>query len=250
MLIPSTWQIPNSIRNRLGTRTVGRQRAIIEEGQLLLVLHNPPGPDQRERDGVLYWRNPAGEWNCNRGGSGPGSLKRHVQQYAELEVQLNGDLENAAATDDLFDLLEKLVPLVRSARNLYQAIQSARDAFKGDAFLIEMRDLSYDVQRNFELLELDARNAVQHRMARDTEKQAQLSRQALRASHRLNILAALFFPIMALSSMLGMNLNHGLDPTNTLIFWTVFTAGIVLGVGIMTWVLAPAKDQDKAQDNG
>jgi hypothetical protein len=242
MQIPSTWQVPDKLRNRLSTRTVGRQRAIIEDCHLLLVLHNPPGPDQREREGVLFWRNLAGEWFCNRGGSGPGSLKRHVQQYADIEVQLTADLENVTTTDALFDLIEKLVPLVRSGRNMYQAIQTARDAIKADPFLIEMRDVSYDVQRNLELLEQDARNAVQHRMARDTEKQAQLSRHALRASHRLNILAALFFPIMAVSSMLGMNLNHGLDQHNAIIFWTVFVAGIALGIGIMAWVLSPAKD--------
>ena len=241
-MIPTTWQVPNSLRQRLGTRTVGRQRAIVEEGHLLLVLHNPPGPDQREREGVLFWRSPAGEWQFNRGGPGPGGLKRHVLSYLELEAKLTAEYETAAGIDSLFELMEQVVPLARASRSMHQAIQSARDAIGADAALIEARDLAYEAERNLELLQQDLANAVQHRMARETEKQAQLSRQALRASHRLNVLAALFFPIMALSSVLGMNLAHGLDQNNVLIFWTIFVFGLVLGLIIIAWVLSPVRN--------
>ena len=34
------------------------------DGHLLLVLHLPPGPDDSKREGVLFWRNPAGEWQA------------------------------------------------------------------------------------------------------------------------------------------------------------------------------------------
>src|SRR5690606_30487046 len=114
---------------------------------LLLVLHKPPGPDDREREGVLFWRNPAGEWQSSRGGNGPGSLKRHVQSYGELEAKLTAQYEKADGLTSLFDLLEALTPLVRAARNLHLALQSARDAIT-DPFVIEMRDLAYEIQRN------------------------------------------------------------------------------------------------------
>jgi len=58
MIIPHNWQIPEAIRSRVGTHTYGRQRAIIEEGHLLLILHNKPEPDQDEREGTLFWRTP------------------------------------------------------------------------------------------------------------------------------------------------------------------------------------------------
>ena len=50
MIIPPTWNLPEAIRVRLGQSTYGRQRAIVEEGHLLLVLHKPPGPDDRGRE--------------------------------------------------------------------------------------------------------------------------------------------------------------------------------------------------------
>jgi hypothetical protein len=237
MIIPPTWTLPDSIRARLGQTTYGRQRAIVEEGHLLLVLHKPPGPDDESREGVLFWRPPAGEWQCSRSGPGQGSLKRHVQSYAELEAKLVQDYEKATDTSLLFDLVEALTPLSRAARNMHQALQAARDAIKADTFLIEMRDLAYEVDRNFDLLLEDARNAIQYRTAREAEEQGRLSREALAASHRLNTLAALFFPLTAVAGIFGMQLDHGLDPRSPMIFWAIAVVSVGLGFGMKSWVL-------------
>lgn len=242
MIIPPTWSLPDAIRNRLGQNTYGRQRAIFEEGHLLLVLHRPPGPDDAAREGNLFWRNPAGDWQFSRGGPGSGALKRHVQSYAELENKLTQNYEQAADTNALFDLMEALTPLVRAARNMHSALQSAREAVKGDLFLVEVRDLAYEVDRNFDLLLEDVRNAIQHRMAREAEKQAMLSKQALQASHRLNILAALFFPLTAIASLFGMNLAPGFDQSSVIIFWVVAVASIGLGFVMKGWVLGKQSD--------
>jgi hypothetical protein len=246
MIIPPTWSLPDAIRARLGQTTYGRQRAIVEEGHLLLVLHQPPGADDSRREGVLFWRNPAGDWQFSRGGPGPGALKRHVQGYAELEGKLAQDYEKAADTASLFDLVEMLTPLTRAALNMHQALQTAREAVKGDTFLIEMRDLAYEVDRNFELLVEDVRTAIQYRMAREAEAQAQLSKEAVQASHRLNILAALFFPLTAIASLFGMNLAHGLDPHSPVMFWLIFVAGTGLGFAMKGWVLAKSPGKDAA----
>src|SRR5688572_6877327 len=160
MILPSIWKLPEALRSRVGQTTYGRQRTLVEEGHLLIVLHLPPGPDDREREGALFWRNPAGEWQFNRGGSGPGALKRHVQGYAEIESKLAHDYEQAADTTGLFDVMEALTPLARAGRSMHQALQAAREAMKGDAFLIEVRDLASDVERNFDLLVEDVRNAL------------------------------------------------------------------------------------------
>lgn len=246
MIIPPTWNIPDAIRIRLGQTSYGRQRAIIEEGHVLLVLHKPPGPDDRAREGVLFWRNPAGDWQCNRGGPGPGSLKRHVQSYTEIEAKLTADYEKSPDMNGLFDLTEILTPLSRAARNMHQALQTAREAIKGDTFLIEMRDVAYDVGRNLDLLVEDVRNEIQHRSARKAEEQARLSEQALHASHRLNILAALFFPLTAIASLFGMNLAHGFSEHKPAIFWLVFVAGCGLGFGMKAWVLGKSKPESTA----
>lgn len=238
MIIPPTWSVPETIRTRLGQTTYGRQRAIVEEGHLLLVLHKPPGPDDRTREGVLFWRNPAGEWQVSRGGGGPGALKRHVQSYVELEGQLTHRYEEAQTMDALFDLLEALAPLERAAKNMHLALQAAREAVRGDHFLIEIRDLAYEVERNIHLLLEDVRHAIHYRTAREAEAQSLASKEALKASHRLNILAAVFFPLTALSSVFGMNLAHGLDERGPGLFWIVFAGGVLLGFGIKSWVTA------------
>lgn len=247
MIIPPTWTLPDAIRTRLGQATYGRQRALVEEGHILLVLHKPPGPDDREREGVMFWRTPAGEWQFSRGGPGPGGLKRHVQSYAELEARLTKEYEQAAELGQLFDLLEALAPLTRAARNMHQALQTAREAVKGDATLIELRDLAYEVERNLELLLEDARNAIQHRTARKAEEQAHLSEAALHASHRLNILAALFFPLTALASVFSMNFAHGMDEQRPSLFWLVLVVGVVLGLGMRGWVVARPKARNAAR---
>lgn len=215
---------------------------MLEDGHLLLVLHKPPGPDDRSREGLLFWRNPAGDWQFNRGGPGPGGLKRHVQSFADLEGKLTTDYEQATEIGPLFDLMETLVPLTRSARNMHLALQAAREATKGDTFLIEMRDQAYEVERNLDLLYEDVRNAIQHRTAHKAEEQARLSEQALHASHRLNILAALFFPLTAVASLFGMNLAHGLNQSSVIIFWLVSLVCIALGFVMKGWVLGKRKE--------
>ncbi len=238
MIIPPTWSLPDAIRVRLGQNTYGRQRAIVEGGHVLLVLHKPPGPDDRDREGVLFWRGLNGEWQFSRGGPGPGSLKRHVQAFLDREGELAQAYDTADTADALFTLLEALVPLTRAARTMHAALQTAREAIKSDPFLIELRDLAAQAERNFELLQEDVRNALHHRTAREAEAQAQASRDALHASHRLNILAALFFPLTAISSLFGMNLRHGLDESSSPLFWLVFAAGVTLGFILKAWVLA------------
>lgn len=237
MIIPPTWSLPEAIRNRLGQTTYGRQRALIEDGHLLLILHKPPGADDTGREGVLFWRTPSGEWLWSKGGGGQNAVKRHIQGYAELEAKLEQDYENACDLGQLFDILEALTPLTRAARNMHLALQSAREALKNEPFLVEMRDLAYEADRNFELLLEDVRNCIQYRTAREAEQQAQLSKEAVGASHRLNVLAAMFFPVTALASIFGMQLAHGLNERNPLNFWVVFAVGIGLGFAMKSWVV-------------
>ncbi|HWN96532.1 MAG TPA: CorA family divalent cation transporter [Methylomirabilota bacterium] len=241
MIIPPTWNLPEAIRVRLGQSTYGRQRAIVEEGHLLLVLHKPPGPDDRGREGVLFWRSPAGEWQCNRGGPGSGGLKRHVQSYVDIEGKLTQDYEAASTNGELFDLQETLTPLVRASRGMHNAMQAAREAIKQDAFIIEVRDLAYEVERNLDLLFEDVRNAIQQATAREAEVQARASKEALTASHRLNILAALFLPLTAITSLFGMNFTRGIDEHIPIMFWLVFAGGVTLGFVIKNWVTAKPK---------
>ena len=242
MIIPPTWALPDAIRKRLGQSTYGRQRAVIEEGHILLVLHKPPSPEHDKREGVLFWRNAGGEWQNSKGGPGIGGLKRHIGEYAELEAQLTREYENTEDATGLFDIMERATPLARAARNMRQALQDAREAVEGDLQVIELRDFADDVDRNFDLLLQDLRNAVDFKIAKEAESQARLTKETLKANHRLNILAALFFPLTAVSSLFGMNFSNGLDQSNPMLFWVILGAGLVLGFGIKSWVLAQGRE--------
>jgi hypothetical protein len=237
MILPNTWNVPESIRARVGTTTYGRQRAIAEEGHVVLVLHKPPVGDEKNRIGELFWRTPGGDWHWNHGASGPNAVKRQVQAYADLETKLEEESEKADDLRALFDLLDKLAPLARAARNQHLALQAAREAVKGDVLLIELRDRASDVERSLDLLVEDVRNNIAYRTAREAEQQARVSQAALRASHRLNLLAALFFPLTALASVFGMNLAHGFNRESPIVFWIVFITGVALGFAIKWWVV-------------
>lgn len=101
-----------------------------------------------------------------------------------------------------------------------------------------MRDLAYEAERNIELPLEDVRLGIQYRTAREAEKQAKASQEALRASHRLNVLAALCLPVTAIAGVFDMNFIHPLDEKNPIYWWIVVGVGIVFGLGVKLWVTA------------
>ena len=106
-LLPPDWSIPAMITDRLGD-TVGRQRAMAEDGHLLLVLHEPPVAGVTERTGRLFWRDPAGEWRSKGLGDGPQSLKRHVAEFAERAEELEKQWQLARTAEDYYLLLRTI----------------------------------------------------------------------------------------------------------------------------------------------
>ena len=61
MILPDHWNLPPSLRERIG-REAGPQRMMLEEGHLLLVLHKLPKAGETQRHGIVFWRSPSGEW--------------------------------------------------------------------------------------------------------------------------------------------------------------------------------------------
>lgn len=243
-VLPPTWQVPELFRTRLG-EFVGRQRAMTADGNLLLVLHAPPMPGQDDREPRLFWRDAQGQWKSNSLGTGIQALKTHVEQFAEREDQLDGQVEAGAQARDYFAVLQAVAPLHRTARNLHGTLQQAREMLPSDRDLINLRDRAGEVERSLELLHVDAKNALDFTVARETEEQTQRSYDMAVASHRLNVLVALFFPIATVSTIFGMNLRHGLEQYNSPIaFWGViaasFIAGMLLSSAIVKRPLPPA----------
>lgn len=221
-VLPKVWAVPDVFRRRLGEQA-GRQRAMVAEGQLLLVLHAGP-----QRAPSLFWRNRDGTWASTLHGTRPGSLRIHVQQLAAQVQKLELQLEKAATSDDGFAVLRAATPLVRTARNLHRTLQEAREAIPNDRELIACRDLAYEAERSAELVYDEARNMLTYTIANRAEAQAAIGATQARSAQRLNQLAAFFFPLSALAALFGMNLS------DVRLIGAVLTGGLLLGA-LVAW---------------
>ena len=225
-LLPGVWQVPQVFRDRLGEQA-GRQRAMFHEGHLLLVLHKPPGPEDDERQGRFFWRQPDGTWSSNELGGGPGALAKHLEDYSTLVEKLEKQEDAATGAEDYFAVLQAISPIHRAARNMHHVLQEARQHCPEDRNLIAFRDEAYAIERMAELLYDGVKNALDFAVARRAEELAKSSHQMSVSAHRLNVLAAFFFPIATLMAIFGTNLQHGLE---TMVPPIPFL--IVLGIGL------------------
>lgn len=209
--IPATWEVPASIRDRVGHKG-GRQRALVADGHLVLILHAPPDPNEpAKREHRYFWRRPDGVWRASAGGPPTAvPLRHHVEEFGALLDGLDDAVDAAQSATDYFAVLQRITPLVRTTRNMHAALQEARAAI-GDRDLISLRDAANDVERAAELIASEAKAGLDFRMAKSAEEQAERQAHLAEAGHRLNLLAALFFPITALGALLGMNLPNGLE---------------------------------------
>lgn len=228
-LIPQTWEVPEVFRKRLGD-SVGRQRAMVADGHLLMVLHEPPLPDDEIRDARLFWRSPQGDWRTNDTTGQIRSLQKHFDQYNERIDQLEKREKEATTADEYFEILSELTALHRAARNQHAAFQDAREKIDSRD-LINFRDACYSIERLAELLQSDAKNALDLTIARQAEEQAETSYHMALSAHRLNVLVAFFFPIATLCAIFGTNLDTGLEHLHPPYpFLATIAAGMVIGV--------------------
>ena len=205
-LIPGGWQLPDEFRQRLGS-TAGRQRLMQSDSDLLLVLHEVPDADEVSRRGVLYWRDESGQWKASDGSPGQVALQQHLQRFAARLEEFD-QLEHAAQTADEYSrLLEGLAPIARSLRNLLEVFEEARKAVPTDRSLIDHRDRAYELSRWAELMYDDAKNSMDVAVVRRAEEQASASHRMMVSAHRLNVLAALFFPFATLGAIFGTTLT-------------------------------------------
>ncbi len=237
------WQLPPEIELRLGDSTYGRQRAIFEAGHLLLILHAPPSAEDRQRQSKVFLRTPDGKYLCDGRENGETKLRQLLESYRQLYEKYEKAYDDSQNAKELFHVLEALAPISRAAGNLRNALQSARELVPEDKFMIAMRDEGYEISRNLELLLSDAKTALDYRIAQNAEAQALKAGEMATAQHKLNVLAAVTFPLMALATLFGMNLSHGLEDQSPLLFWAVFAAGLVVGTATRGWVTKNGDDK-------
>jgi hypothetical protein len=235
-LLPPLWDVPQIFRQRLGA-AVGRQRVMQADGHLLLVLHAPPTPEEDHRVGRFIWRKPDGTWTCNDLGTGANVVGKHLAQYADLIDKFDRQEETAATADEYFAVLEGLAPLQRAARNLHAVLQEARQLVPADRDLINYRDQAYEIERRAELTYNGAKAALDFAVAKQAEQQAASARRMAVSAHRLNLLAAFFFPLATLSALFGVNIRHGLEVVQPPIVFLVFVGlALLVGIALMRFV--------------
>ena len=230
-LLPSEWDLPTSIRGRIG-REAGPQRAISEEGHLLLILHQLPAPDQTERVPSFFWRNRLGAWKSHPATGGVSVLEQLFLSYKTRLLELERMEETAAHARDYHTVLAFLAPILRAARGLHRAMQQAREAIKEDPRLIDFRDSAASLERTAELMLQDAQFGLNYTTARQAEAQAEAAQRMAQTAHRLNVLAAVFLPVTALAGIFSMNVHSGVEDTRVnfvLIVTASLCAGLTLG---------------------
>ncbi len=243
MKLPASWQLPDAIRIRFGEKRAGKQRAMVADGHLLLVLHKIPTHDMDEREAAFFWRKPDGEWESTARGQGLHTLRQHLETFEQAEERFDAALIKASNAEDYFQILQDLGPVSHAAKNLHATLQSAREAIHDDRNIIDLRDQAYDLQRTLELLYTDTRAALDFYMARKSEEQIRLGMQSIQSENRLNILAAIFFPITAIAGIFGMNLRSGLEDLPIFAFWMIFLGGLILGFMTRGWVSMRTHDE-------
>ena len=235
--LPSNWDLPEAIKIRFGQKHSGKQRAMVADGHLLLVLHKLPTHEMDERDAAFFWRKPNGEWESTERGKGLFTLRQHVEAFDQAEERFRKQFQRASDAEDYFQLLRDIAPVSHAAKNLHGTLQAAREAIREDRDIIDLRDQAYDLQRTLELTYMDTRNALDFHMARKSEEQIRLGMESIKTESRLNVLAAIFFPLTAIASIFGMNLRSGLENLSVIWFWLIFVGGLILGFITRGWAV-------------
>lgn len=244
-VLPLSWEVPEIFHHRLGDGP-GRQRVMQADGHVLLVTHRPPRLGERVRSGRYFWRNPEGQWFSNDLGQGPTAMLKHLEEYTVAIGKLEKAEADAQSSEDYFRVISELSPLLRATRNLHATLQKARELIGNDRQAINYRDRAYELERSAELLFNEAKNELDFLIAQRTEQQAASSHRMSISAHRLNILAAFFFPVVTLATVFGTSMQHGFEKMSPPVpFLAMLFIGILLGVVMITFMNAPIEPKPR-----
>jgi Mg2+ and Co2+ transporter CorA len=100
-----------------------------------------------------------------------------------------------------------------------------------DRELISCRNQADSIERAADLVYEDAEHGLQYAIAKQGEYQAA-------ATHRLNVMAALFLPLATIAAVFGMNLPHGFEQVdNPMPFMLVLFAGMSMGIVVKAFIV-------------
>lgn len=233
--IPQDWKVPDIFRGRLSD-LAGRQRAMFADEHLLIILHEPPTAAQVGRNARLFWRSPEGEWRSDTLGLGINSLRTHLNEFAERLQRLEEAIQKAGGADDYYRFRRSVAPLRSAAHGMHTALQQAREFVPDDRELIGCRDQALNIEQAADFTLDDAQHGLEYAIAKQAEEQA-------KAGHRLNLLAALFFPLATLAAVFGMNVQHPLQgQDNPWLFWLLVGGGVATGFVARSIIAEPVTE--------
>jgi len=239
-IIPKAWEIPEIFRRRMGLE-VGRQRLMNEEGHHLAVLHElPTTGDRGVRQPALFWINDKAEWKSMPNSGGRSAMKQLVQDYYDKVMQLDIDLTAISgddAAEEVHGVIDQAAPLARAIRNVAIVMEELRLVLPSDREVLIIRDIAVAAERSGDLLLNDAKSTLDYVTAKNAMIQAKEAKTAAKEAQKLNRLAALFFPLVTLASLFGMN-----APAKVMKEGSVYIVVIIgLLMGAMLWAILRKK---------
>jgi len=225
--LPTEWNLPPELLDRL-TPAGGRQQALFADGHLLLFLHRVPDEDTPDREGVIFYREPSGQWHNEKEPRGLLLLGEMLDDYEQRIDQLDDRLDVSNRVKDYYEILTGTHPIVRAVRNLSSTLDRSHE-YLIDPKLRPYLERAQVLERAAELLLTEARMAMDYAIAQDSELQSQVNLEMAKSGHRLNLMVALFLPLTALASVFGMNLTSGLENQGDWLFWVLLVVGVGLG---------------------
>lgn len=200
----------------------GHQRCVEGAGELLLVAHEVPAPGVPERQALYFWKRYDRCWT-QAGGPGIDELGGLLERYARTIADHAVALGRATSAERLFPILRHAAPLLRSMRNLLQAVEQALAIDPEDREIRAYRDRAREIERAADLLHTEARVAMDARSAGRAEAQAEALERLVRIMWHLLLLLAFFLPPIAFAGFFPMAF--------------ALPAGILVGGGLL-WLVA------------
>lgn len=230
--LPGHYEVERELLEQFSNRP-GHQRCVEGRDELLLVVHEVPQPGVPERDALYFWKRRDGRWTQS-GGPGLSELGELLDRYAAAIDRHEELIDEADTAAEIFGILRHSGPLSRSSRNLVQALEQALAADHDDREIRTYRDRARELERAADLLHADARVTLEFWQAERSEEHSRASARLGRIAFRMNLLAGFFMPLMALSSLFGMNV--GIPSFAQTLFWGILLLGMAIG-GAILWLV-------------
>lgn len=243
--LPAHYEVEPELLEQFSNRP-GHQRCVEGRNELLLVVHEVPSPGIPEREAIFFWRRRDGRWT-QPGGPGLSELVDLLERYARSIDLHESVIDEADTAAEIFDILRHSGPLSRSLRNLVQAMEQTLAADQDDREIRACRDRARELERAADLLHNDARVTLEFWQAERAEEHARSAARLGKIAFRMNLMAGFFLPLMAMSSLFGMNVTipHYMVPW----FWGILGTGILTGAAILWFVAVKSGKNAELDDN-